>query len=252
MQPEIVERLPVPVEQDEPAGMPSLFGTTDPHRALVRMAELADALVDVVRQKKLATQIRGREYLNVEAWQCLGGLVGVFASIAWTRPNETGDGYVARAEARTLRGELVGAAEAECSRVEQTWKSRDPFTLRSMAQTRAMSRALRAPLAAIAALAGFEATAVEEMTTPDVEVVSAEPRSAPAPTSSPADPVAVTDEQKATIMEIIRALQERDPETDWQAYCREEAGVSWRELTQAGAEMLIRRLRERLAEGGDA
>jgi hypothetical protein len=233
---EVVERLPVPV--DEPAGMPSLFGTSDPHVALARMSELADALLDVVKAKGLSTRIHGRDHLAVEAWQTLGGLVGVFAAITWTKPNETGDGYVARAEARTLRGELVGAAEAECSRVEKTWSDRYPYTLRSMAQTRAISRALRAPLAQVAVLAGYEATAAEEM----VEVESTAER-----TGSPADPVAATEEQKEEVETLLRSLEACDPESDWRAYAFAQAGP-WREVTQAAADILIRKLQERYAE----
>jgi hypothetical protein len=219
---------------------PSLFGTTDPRLALERMSELADALVDVVRQKKLSTRIQGRDHLSVEAWQTLGGLVGVFAAVTWTRPNETGDGFVARAEARTIRGELVGAAEAECSRAEKVWAERYPYTLRSMAQTRAISRALRTPLAQIAVLAGYEATAAEEMAAGETSAIAGA-------RGSPAAPVAATDEQAARVQAFLRSLEAVEPDTDWQAWCREEVGP-WRELTEGGALILIRRLQERLRE----
>src|SRR5215218_5866203 len=111
--------------------------------------------MDVVRSQKLAVKIRGREFLTVEAWTTLGALKGVHAAIVWTKPNESGDGIIARAEARTLDGALVGAAEAECSRVETKWKTSDPYQLRSMASPRAISRALQAPLRHIAVLAGY-------------------------------------------------------------------------------------------------
>lgn len=48
-------------------------------------------------------------------------------------------------------------------RDERTWKDRDDYALRSMAQTRATSKALRGPLGFIVTLAGFEATPSEEM-----------------------------------------------------------------------------------------
>jgi hypothetical protein len=152
------------IEVFEPAPAPAtLFGTGDPHATLERMAECAAALVDVVRDRKLSVRIQGKEHLTVEAWTTLGALLGVYAVIAWTKQNETEDGYVARAVAQTLDGRTVGAAEAECSRQEQTWRGRDAYALRSMAQTRAISRALRAPLGQIVVLAGYEATAEEEM-----------------------------------------------------------------------------------------
>lgn len=147
----------------------NLFGSTDPRSALERMTEYASALVDVVRDRRLSVRIQGKEYLTVEAWQTLGALVGVYGVIEWTRPTESEDGFVARATARTLAGQVVGAAECECSRQERTWRSRDSYALRSMAQTRALSRALRAPLGQIVVLAGYEATGEEEMRTIDVE-----------------------------------------------------------------------------------
>ena len=50
-----------------------------------------------------------------------------------------------------------------CTRDERNWASRDEFTLRSMAQTRASAKALRNVLAWVAVLGGFKPTPVEEM-----------------------------------------------------------------------------------------
>ena len=66
-------------------------------------------------------------------------------------------------EARTLAGALVGAAEAQVTRQEQNWRSRDDYALRSMAQTRATGKAMRLPLGFVMSLAGYEATPAEEM-----------------------------------------------------------------------------------------
>lgn len=154
------------IEVFEPTPAPlTLFGASSPKATLERMAECASALVDVVRDRRLAVRIQGNEHLTVEAWTTLGAMVGVYAVIAWTRQNESEDGCVAWAVAQTLDGRTVGAAEAECSRQERTWHTRDAYALRSMAQTRAISRALRAPLGQIVVLAGYEATAEEEMPT---------------------------------------------------------------------------------------
>jgi hypothetical protein len=211
----------------------TLYGTRDPKIARAKMVELADALMDVVRAKQLAVKIRGREHLTVEAWTTLGALVGVHAAIAWTRPNESGDGILARAEARTLDGALVGAAEAECSRTEQRWKQAEPYAVRSMASTRAISRALQAPLRHIAVLAGYEGTTAEEMSTEGQ--------------ASPVDPVQPGAEQWAEIKTLLRSLDHADPAIDWQARCVEISGVPGRLLTRTGAERLIEKLRAELA-----
>lgn len=74
-----------------------------------------------------------------------------------------GYSWEARVEVRTVHGEIVGAAEAMCSRLENTWSTRDDFALRSMAETRAESRAYRRAIGWIIQLAGFDATPAEEM-----------------------------------------------------------------------------------------
>ena len=139
----------------------TLFGTDDPNAIIKSAHEKANALADVVRSRKLASTISGREYVRLEGWTLLGSLLGVFPVCIWTRHLD--QGWEARVEARTLDGRVVGAAEAQCTRDEKTWATRAEYALRSMAQTRASSKALRLPLGFIMALAGYEATPAEEM-----------------------------------------------------------------------------------------
>jgi hypothetical protein len=166
-------------------------------------------------------------------------MVGVFPIIVWTKPTETGDGYIARAEARTIDGALVGAAEAECSRAEFKWKNRDPFALRSMASTRAISRALRGPLEQVVVLAGYEATAAEEMPTEPA------PAAEPARGKIPAEH-RPTREQNVRIGELMVKLSKQDPDTDWRVKTRELAGVPGDMLTKTLADRLIRELETNL------
>jgi hypothetical protein len=237
------EAAPIEVVDDDtstelvPGAPVTVFGTSDPDAALERMAALASRLVDVVRDQKLAVKIQGREHLRVEAWTTLGGMLGIFPIVTWTRPNESGDGFVARVEVRTRQGELVGAAEAECSRAEKVWQDRYPYSLRSMAQTRAISRALRAPLGQVVTLAGYDATPLEEMPT----------ESAGEPVKPPTAPVQPTPGQRAEIETLLRTLEGADPETDWRARCRELAGVPWKLLTHSMAVHLIEQLQAELA-----
>jgi hypothetical protein len=238
-----------PLEPDETMPVPppiTLFGTTDPRLARERMADLAGVLVDVVKDRGLSVRVNGRDFLTAEAWTTLGGMLGVVPIVEWTHPNETGDGYVARVEARTLDGRVVGAAESECSRSESRWKTRDAFQLRSMAQTRAIGRALRAPLGMIPVLAGYEAVSSEEMPVVDARE--------PEPTGPIPDESQPTEEQKRELVELVARLQELDPGTDWPARCRELAGAPSKLLTGTMAADLIDRLRPevaRLSEVGE-
>lgn len=144
-----------------------LFGAAAGPAGIVRAAtECANVLAQVVESQRLYTNIQGRKHVRVEGWTLLGNLLGVFPAVAWSRPLEHDGkvfGWECRAEARTKAGDLVGAAEAMCTKAEKTWASRDSFALRSMAQTRAISKALRLPLGFVMTLAGYEATPEEEM-----------------------------------------------------------------------------------------
>ena len=147
----------------------TLFRSDDPREVIARATDTANALAAVVRAKQLIVRIGQSEHVKVDGWTMLGTLVGVFPVCVWTRPLEDEPfGFEARVEARTRSGEVVGAAEAQCDRSEANWKTRDSYALRSMAQTRATSKALRLPLGFVMTLAGFEATPAEEMPT-DVE-----------------------------------------------------------------------------------
>jgi hypothetical protein len=185
--PDIVVSAPDQVGAElEPVTHGTLFRTEDPVEIIRRASDTADVLAGVLRKQKLITNIQGKEHVRVEGWTLLGTMLGVFPVCEWTRPLEGGSGWEARVVARTLAGQEVGAAEAQCSRSENTWKNRDDYALRSMAQTRATSKALRQPLGFVVSLAGFEATPAEEMDFTSAPVEKQERRvEGPAPLKAP-------------------------------------------------------------------
>lgn len=164
-------------EAQRPA--PSLFRTDNPLEVVAKATEVAGALKNVVTSQGLATRIQGNDHLRVEAWQTLGSMLGVFPVKEWVRPimwpepppgRLTGlrdrgltFGFEASFVAQTTAGVVVGGGESECRRTESKWASRDDYALRSMAQTRATSKALKGPLSFIVALAGYSPTPAEEM-----------------------------------------------------------------------------------------
>lgn len=144
----------------------TLFQTDDPVQVIDKATAIASALANVIRKQGLASNIQGKEYVRCEGWTLLGSMLGVFPVNVWTRELPEGRGWEARVEAR--RGEqVVGAAEAMCSRDEQRWArgKADEYAVRSMAQTRATAKALRIPLGFVMQLAGYEVTPHEEMDT---------------------------------------------------------------------------------------
>jgi hypothetical protein len=230
-------------EFEPPAPAPpviaNLFGTDDPELVIAEIVRRAGALANVIREKKLYARIRGEEYVTVEGWTLLGTMLGVFPWLEWTRPLP--EGWEARVEARTLDGRVVSSGESECLRSESKWKERDDFQIRSMAATRATSRALRQPLGFVMKLAGYSPTPAEEV---DSALDGTTTRTERA--RSRAAPVAVTVEQLEQIQTHLRALRRIEPERDWSVFCREQAGPL-RELSQGGAAILIRLLEEQLA-----
>lgn len=143
------------------AAVPSLIQGRTPAEIVANAEEIASALADVIEKKNLYKNISGKRHVLVEGWTLLGSLLGVVPIVEWTR--QTPDGWEARVVARTMGGVEVGAAEAMCSRRESRWKGADEYAIRSMAQTRATSKALRGPLGFIVELAGYSATPESEL-----------------------------------------------------------------------------------------
>jgi hypothetical protein len=238
---EVVETTGTEIEPYRATLLATLFGN-DPRLAVEHLADVAKVIDELVTSQGLFAPISGRRYWTAEAWSAAGVLVGVTPVVCWVRPNETGDGFVARVEARTLDGRVVGAAESECSRAERRWKTREPFQLRSMAQTRGVSRALRAALAVIPVLAGYEPGSSEEMADVVVEPELGE--------AEPAEPVVPkpTRAQMRRIGELIAGLTDGRPDVDWKAKARELAGCPGDKMTPGVATIVIDKLEEILAE----
>lgn len=160
-----IERAP---QHQEPAPL-NLFRTDDPVEVVEAAGKVADALKGVLDKQGLTSNISGRAHVRVEGWQTVGTMLGIVPVIVETSPvageahGKGEHGWDAICEARTLDGRVVGRAEARCSRAEGTWRNRDDYALKSMAQTRAMSKALKSVLGFVVTLAGYESTPAEEM-----------------------------------------------------------------------------------------
>jgi hypothetical protein len=155
-----------------PARALAFANVLSPAETIRRVTDLANEIKKVIEAQSLYSDIKGRRHVKVEGWTMAGSLVGVFAILVDCEPCVIADrknpekfhhGFTAFVEARTLDGEVVGAARSYCMRSEKTWEPRDDFALASMAQTRATSKALRQPLGFIMTMAGYDAAPEEEM-----------------------------------------------------------------------------------------
>jgi hypothetical protein len=168
-----------------PDAAATLFRTDDPVELIERASRVADVLKGVLSGQGLTKRISNRDHVLVEGWQTVGSMLGVFAvkeyvrEVPWPSPvpealkalHDRGlvFGYTASYRAQRPDGAIVGGAEADCKRSENTWKGRDDYALKSMAQTRAQSKALRAPLGFVVSLAGYSPTPADEMPPEEAE-----------------------------------------------------------------------------------
>ena len=144
-----------------------LLAARTPEELVQKAPAMANVLQKVITDGKLFTMIGTKKHVHVEGWTTLGAMVGVFPVIEHTREiiGPDGDylGWEARCTAKRPDGAIIGAAEAECRIAEKRWASAESYAVRSMAQTRATSKALRLPLAWVMTLTGFSPTPAEEM-----------------------------------------------------------------------------------------
>ena len=123
----------------------------------------AQTLAKIVEERGLYANIQGKKYLEVEAWETIGRAYGYTAKVEWTRRVD-GGGWEARAVVVDAYGTEVGAAEHEAGTQGDTpWDKRPSNVQRSMAQTRAVSKALRSVLSWVVQLAGYQPTPANEM-----------------------------------------------------------------------------------------
>jgi hypothetical protein len=130
-----------------------------------KLVDFAQTLKQVIIDQKLYTNIQGKNYVHVEAWQFCGGVLKVFPVV--TELVDLSDDkvvkYRAQVELRRVTGELIGGGIAICSNKEKGKQFFDEYAVASMAQTRAVSKAYRNAFGWLMKLAGYEATPAEEM-----------------------------------------------------------------------------------------
>lgn len=156
--------IPMPgqaiVVSDAPSG---------PVDMLERASAIATALARMVEAQQLYTLIRGKKYPHVEAWQTIGRMDNVVAREAQPPVRREDGAYEAFVELiRLSDGMVIGSASALCGTADdingrQDWSKQSEPSRRSMAVTRATSRAFRQQYAWIMALAGYQPTPAEEM-----------------------------------------------------------------------------------------
>jgi hypothetical protein len=166
----------------------------------------AVVLKDIVDKTKSKVNIKGNDYLKFEAWQTIGKFYGSTVIIEWTKPIMRGVdvfGYEARANVVDKDGRIISSAESSCSKDDPNWEHRGMFQIRSMAQTRACSKAFRNVYSWVVVLAGYQATPAEEMVDDEPDVKRMAPAKAVPANNTPVaqrpkNPVCVTCKKAVT------------------------------------------------------
>lgn len=137
---------------------------THPNEAL----ELANTLTKIILTKGLSIQLNrnsDKRYVMVEGWQLAGALCGIYPIVEKVENLSDDKRICYRAEV-TLRNQynkVVGTGMAICTNQEKGKERFGEYAICSMAQTRAVGKALRLKLGWIIKLAGFQPTPSEEL-----------------------------------------------------------------------------------------
>lgn len=128
--------------------------------------QVATILQSFVKEKNLCSNIKGKMYPQVEAWQFAGSQLGLYPELMTVEDLTTDKEikYSAWVEIKRMSdGKTMAKGYAICSNREASKRQFDEYAICSMAQTRAEGKAFRMLLSWLMKAAGFEATPAEEM-----------------------------------------------------------------------------------------
>lgn len=159
-----------------------------PRDMIAMAADMATALKDIMERQRLYAVIQGKKFPQVEAWMVIARMDNVVAKEKSVHRNDDGS-YEAETDLiRLSDGAIIGHGSALCGTPDdKPWNARPEPARRSMAVTRATSRAFRQQYSWIMALAGYEPTPAEEMPRDDEPRVT-HPADRQAPNTPPTEP----------------------------------------------------------------
>ena len=164
----------------------------DQRETLANAAALAEEVARIVRDNGLSMRFANnpREYVRVEGWLTISRVNNEqpHAKIeSVTRDPESGNELIhARAWLTDSRDTVVSLADGYCSTEERSWRDKPFYARASMAQTRALAKAMRLRHAWVMVMAGYAPTPAEEMS----EELFEHPEPAESPAARPEAPVA--------------------------------------------------------------
>lgn len=148
-----------------------------------RFTAIADEIAPLIKAREWAVNMGKGEHVKIEGWTCCGAIMGIGPSTKAVREIVNGAGDVIGYEAhvaicRAVDGIEIGSAINECRVTEVTKRREDGaivkrwvqpdgtanhHAMKSMAQTRAASKALASWCRPVIEMAGYKGTPYEEM-----------------------------------------------------------------------------------------
>lgn len=127
--------------------------------------QLASELSKFIKERNLTSNIKGKDFVQVEGWQFAGSQLGIVPILKELTDlsNDKEYKYRATVELRRISDDrLVGMGIAYCSNKEAIKRNFEEYAIASMAQTRAEGKAFRMLLSWLMKAAGYETTPAEE------------------------------------------------------------------------------------------
>jgi hypothetical protein len=165
--------------------IPTGMALRDPQVIMEEAKKRCIVLTEMIEQTKSYKEIGKKRHLYVEAWITLAQFYGCTGRIVRTEDIEIHGVLGFKAHAQVVHdqtGTVLSSAESICMKDEENWGTRPKYEwqngervqvgeeqvplhqVMSMAQTRALSKALAAKFRWIVVLGGWSATPAEEMT----------------------------------------------------------------------------------------
>lgn len=155
-------------EEQVPVGL-SLIDGPDPATAVAYARQVSGVIASVLEEGSGFVTIQNKRHITIEGWQTLAAMTGHTVEVEWSRPVEAIEpvngihAWEARAVVRDQSDRVVAGSTSMASPAERAPWTKAEFSVRSMSETRASSRALASRMRFIVTLAGFHGTPAEEM-----------------------------------------------------------------------------------------
>src|SRR5437773_2153132 len=158
------ERMPMTDTSERNDSAALVLQATDPTELVRRATQIANALAAIIEKRHLYREINKRRFVVCEGWTTCAAMNGVMPrEVAGTEQDGVFTAIVELVHLPT--GQIVGRASAECGAPDELdrqgkpiWSMRPRYARRSMALTRATSKACRLTFSWIMALGGLEVT----------------------------------------------------------------------------------------------